>query len=114
MPFYVHAKDVDISKELESWEVPGTIWSFDHRGTAYQTAQSKIGTDGKPYTVTFVASEDEKRNWQRREKERFRSGEYLEVPWFGNARSACEFHYVHLSIKRPGMVAPADAGRRQL
>lgn len=103
MPYYVHKRD----------EPPES-------GTPFNTRQAAHGnkTDGE--VVTFTPSEDESERWRDREVERFRTGDYLAVPWRlapwymhggrwnGNSvwvPPLVELHHAHLSITAPGLIA---------
>lgn len=58
--------------------------------------------------ITFKPSQAESRNWKQRERDRFDRGDYMHVPWNGQHYSepdAITWHYPHLSIKTPGLLA---------
>ncbi len=99
MPYYVHLKTAD----------PDTGYSYPDGTTA------RAACDHATHKVTFVASEDESYAWQEREKAKFRTGIYINVPWIMasggyqgasyNLPEAVALHFPHLSIKSPGLIA---------
>lgn len=87
-------------------------------------------TRDRKWIITFVASEHDRYAWHIREEERYRSGSYIDTPWTrrgsftaaetdsydytsaenASALNAICFHFPHLSVKSPGMIAytPSD------
>lgn len=110
MPYWRHLKDTE----------PET-------GASYPTIQeAREGIDPKTHTVTFIATDDERNEWTQREYTRFEDGTYIPTPWaryFGHKyfddggqrldyagsitykRPAVRFHFAHLSISHPGLIA---------
>lgn len=87
MPYYLHASDY-----------------APEYGTPFEDRQQALLWRLKHQTVTFVASRDQRNDWQDREYNRFESGQYLSVPWNGVSWAVRE-HYAHLSVSHPGMIA---------
>lgn len=78
--------------------------SFPTRFEAFEYLKTKYDT--KTHTVTFVATDEELANWRRRERQRFRDGTYLEVPWTNEITSEdLADHYAHISTDKAGMIA---------
>lgn len=103
MPYYVHPKDAD---PLSLDPADGCHWHiYVDRAAAHEFSKRLPG-----YTVTFVISDDERIDWQRRERQRFRDGQYCDIPWSDRERTECIFHYAHMSLKQPGLIAytPTD------
>ena len=98
MPYWRHLK----SSEPECGDPFGSV------------QEAREGIDPKTHVVTFVATEDEQREWTQRERDRFYQNEYISVPWvdtryyrWSDARtpSVAQEHYPHLSLKFPGLIA---------
>jgi hypothetical protein len=87
MPFYLHTPDHP-----------------PQYGTPFEDKRSALDWRLPHQTVTFVASEDEREDWQVRERDRFVDGVYLYVPWAGEDWHNLD-HFAHLSISHPGMIA---------
>lgn len=92
MPYYLHGSN----------DAPDT-------GTAYPSKDLALAdrTDGQ--TVSFVPTEEERWHWRDREYARFQQLEYAKVPWSDeywayNIQTE-HSHYVHMSVKHPGLVA---------
>lgn len=100
MPYYRHSKDYEVTPGDTC--IPGA--------EAYDTVQdARNGINVKTEMVTFIASQYERDNWHQREDDRF-DGPYIRVPWRvpsyeSNRPENVRYHYAHLSIKSPGLVA---------
>lgn len=55
------------------------------------------------HKITFIPTDEEYATWSDRERARFKSGEYIHVPW--QAHDVFPSHYAHLSLTKPGLIA---------
>ena len=115
MPYYVHTEGSE----------PETGIAFTSRQDAHEDKQRREGEDGKR-TITFVLTEDERRDWRSRELRKFQDGIYQYPPWIPGQYVTWEpadtpdqdygeyaplvVHFAHLSLKTPGCIAytPSD------
>ncbi len=88
MPYYLH-----------------TIGAVPERGEQYPTKQLALVDRVDGQTVTFKATAQECSNWYKREQERFDTGTYVAVSWADQDWSRALFHYAHLSLDTPGLIA---------
>lgn len=96
MPYYRHLKDTEVSEDTDLIPYPTML-------------EARKNINVKTEMVTFIASRYERDNWHQREDDRF-DGPYIRVPWRvpsyeANRPENVRFHYAHLSIKSPGLVA---------
>jgi hypothetical protein len=115
MPYYVHTEGSE----------PETGFPYTSRADAYAILPSFL--DGGKRVITFKLSEDESRDWKRREYQKFVDGVYTLPPWipdrlfvwFPCGSDAPTYygklapvvtHFAHVSIKYPGQIAytPSD------
>lgn len=54
--------------------------------------------------ITFAISDREREQWQYRERERFRTGQYTAVPW-DHLEPREPYRYPHCSVTKPGLIA---------
>ncbi len=107
MPYFVHAKDSEPTDESTR---------YTSRAEAYRVISDSPG--GR--AVTFVISEDERKEWKTREYRRFRDNVYSLPPWIESIYRCWEpsdsadtpyqypalaHHFAHLSLKTPGCIA---------
>jgi hypothetical protein len=101
MPHYVHLKTVTVTKENEE--------NFSDRKYASREEAFKNFPNRTDYTVTFLPTDRECREWRRRESERFEDGTYQYTPWSNHYlvqyKTETANHFAHLSTAHPGMVA---------
>ena len=96
MPYVLHERVRVIRDECD---IAPADRLFETRAKAHAAKSDSL------FTITFVPSVDEIATWRAREHERFRTGEYVPVPWHERSSAAIRLHYAHLSLKIPGMVA---------
>ncbi len=120
MPFYIWTKET-----LEKEESPerlshsgvvvlamhddasdhNTVRRFASRAEAFEAIKRDYSV--KTHVVVHRATADENYQWQERERERFNTGGYIQVPWvceYG-VISETKYHFCHLSIDKRNMVA---------
>jgi hypothetical protein len=107
MPYLVHLKSqpaIDENAALITNDAASAHQHCDHLND-----NPALPADAR-YGVTFVASDDERYAWQRREQDRFYDGTYARCPWYHDGYDRDD-HYAHISKRQPGLVSftPDDA-----
>lgn len=74
---------------------------YDQRKIAH--AAMVAGHLESTHKITFIPTDDEYQTWAERERARFKSGEYIHVPW--RQHDTHPQHYAHLSLTKPGLIA---------
>lgn len=101
MPYIVHPRTV---------EPESLVGDPEHEYASPQAAGPACKARGKDHVVTFVESEAESRTWRTRERNRFRDGTYLGLPWdqyvyWGNEPDPYPDHFPHISVDNPTQIA---------
>lgn len=101
--YYLHLKD----------QPPERGESFRSRNEAF--AMQKQREQQASHKITFVPSHEQLVQWEFRERERFSTGAYIDVPWWEHERrytghdlatgEALYPRFPHMSVKQPGMIA---------
>lgn len=122
MPFVVHPVSVlpidhfyagpsmfnDLLDRCATPEERATVTAWDTREAAYRQAETIRADAAQPaVTVSYVSTHDERERWIQREQNRFRRGEYVEVPWaeYLEHTDVTIQHFAHMSVDAHGMIA---------
>ncbi len=100
MPYFVLPSDA-VVPDPPDWVIVRSLTTteFPDRQTAYELAVQYKGR------IIFAPSPDELSEWRQRERNRFREGTYIHVPWSERVIDDCFYHFAHLSLDTPGMIA---------
>jgi len=101
MPFYIVPDELDPASLTAEQADERNYPVYSDRGCAYQDK-------GAGQKVVYVLTMYDRRQWQRRERNRFEQGDYQHVPWHGTEyaeRETVADHFVHVSVDHPAMVA---------
>ncbi len=114
MSYFVHVKDAALDSydvrrkhELadgESFFLSDSLVYVFSTSRAANEKKIALQNDGLLFTVTFIATDEQRTAWHERERERFRTGEYLRTP-FHSLRVHYPEHFAHLSTTHAGLIA---------